>query len=82
MHYRTSKEYKKLLKKSKINNVTVKKENSEYYAIINITTTEEQLKKKGNNISTDIRQKKHTTISNKQEITKLNLKNKDEQNRK
>ena len=36
MHYRTSKEYKKLLKKSKINNVTVKKENGEYYAIIKL----------------------------------------------
>ena len=36
VHYQTSKEYRRLLKTSKINNVTVKKENGKYYAIVNI----------------------------------------------
>ena len=45
IHYRTSSYYKYLLKNSKINNVTVKRENGKYYAIVNITTTVEQLKK-------------------------------------
>lgn len=34
IHYRTSKKYRKLLKTSKINNVTVKRENGKYYAVV------------------------------------------------
>ena len=46
VHYRTSKKYKNLLKSSKINNITVKKENRKYYAIVNIKTSINELEKK------------------------------------
>ena len=46
VHYRTSKKYKNLLKSSKINNITVKKENGKYYAIVNIKTSIDELEKK------------------------------------
>lgn len=82
VHYRTSKEYKKLLKKSKINNVTVKKENSEYYAIINITTTEEHLEKTGKDIGIDLGLKNLATLSNGQEIANLDLTKEDKMIRK
>ena len=82
VHYRTSKEYKKLLKKSKINNVTVKKENSKYYAIINITTTVEYLEKSGENIGIDLGLKNLATLSNGQEIANLDLTQEDEMIRK
>ena len=63
--YRTSKEYKKLLKTSKINNVTVKKENGKYYAIVNIKTEIEEYKKTGENIGIDLGIKTLATLSNK-----------------
>ena len=74
IHYRTSTQYKKLLKNSKINNVTVKRENGKYYAIINITTTVEELKKTGKNIGIDLGLKNLATLSNGQEIANLDLK--------
>ena len=77
VHYRTSSQYKKLLKNSKINNVTVKRENGKYYAIINITTTVEELEKTGNNIGIDLGLKNLATLSNGQEITNLDLKKED-----
>ena len=77
VHYRTSKEYKKLLKKSKINNVTVKKENGKYYAIINITTTVEYLEKSGKEIGIDLGLKNLATLSNGQEIANLDLNKED-----
>ena len=77
VHYRTSKEYKKLLKKSKINNVTVKKENGKYYAIINITTTVEYLEKSGKEIGIDLGLKNLATLSNGQEIANLDLTHED-----
>ena len=73
VHYRTSTKYKRLLKTSKINNVTVKRENGKYYAIINITTTIEPLKKTGHDIGIDLGLKKLATLSNGQEIVNLNL---------
>ena len=82
VHYRTSKEYKKLLKKSKINNVTVKKENGEYYAIINITTTEEHLENTGKDIGIDLGLKNLATLSNGQEIANLDLTKEDKMIRK
>ena len=54
IHYHTSKKYKKILKSSKINNVTVKQENGKYYAIVNITTTVEEFDKTGENIGIDL----------------------------
>ena len=74
IHYRTSTQYKKLLKNSKINNVTVKRENGKYYAIVNITTTVEELKKTGKNIGIDLGLKNLATLSNGQEIANLDLK--------
>ena len=73
VHYRTSTEYKKLLKTSKINNVTVKRENGKYYAIVNIKTTVEELEKTGKNIGIDLGLKNLATLSNGQEITNLDL---------
>ncbi len=78
VHYRTSTEYKKLLKTSKINNVTIKRENGKYYAIVNITTTVEELEKTGKNIGIDLGLKNLATLSNGQEITNLDLKREDE----
>ena len=73
VHYRTSKEYKKLLKNSKISNVTVKKENGKYYAIVNVVTEVEELKKTGENIGIDLGLKTLVTLSNTQEIANLDL---------
>ena len=77
VHYRTSTEYKKLLKTSKINNVTIKRENDKYYAIVNITTTVEELEKTGKSIGIDLGLKNLATLSNGQEITNLDLKRED-----
>lgn len=77
VHYRTSSKYKKLLKNSKINNITVKRENGKYYAVVNITTTIEELEKTGDNIGIDLGLKNLATLSNGQEITNLDLKKED-----
>ena len=77
VHYRTSTEYKKLLKTNKINNVTIKRENGKYYAIVNITTTVEELEKTGKSIGIDLGLKNLATLSNGQEITNLDLKRED-----
>lgn len=77
VHYRTSKEYRKLLKTCKINNVTVKRENGKYYAIVNITTTVEELEKTGKDIGIDLGIKNLATLSNGQEIANLCLKKED-----
>ena len=77
VHYRTSSKYKKLLKNSKINNVTVKREDGKYYAIVNITTTLEELEKTGEDIGIDLGLKNLATLSNGQEIVNLDLKKED-----
>ena len=82
VHYRTSTRYKKLLKTSKINNVTVKRENGKYYAIVNITTTVEELNKTGNEIGIDLGIKNLATLSNGQEIANPDLTREDEMIRK
>ena len=73
IHYHASSKYKKLLKTSKINNVTVKRENGKYYAIVNITTTITPLEKTGNNIGIDLGLKNLATLSNGLEINNLDL---------
>lgn len=45
VHYRTSTKYKKLLKTSKINNITVKRENGQYYAVVNINHNSQKTRK-------------------------------------
>ena len=77
IHYRTSKEYRKLLKTSKINNVTVKRENGKYYAVVNITTSVEELEKTGSSIGIDLGLKKLATLSNGEIIDNLDLKKED-----
>lgn len=78
VHYRTSKKYRKLLKNSKINNVTIKKENGKYYAVINITTSVNELEHTGENIGIDLGLKNLATLSNGQEIINLDLKYEDQ----
>ena len=78
IRYHTSKEYRKLLKSSKINNITIKKENSKYYAIINIITSVNELKHTGKNIGIDLGLKNLATLSNGQEIANLDLKHEDQ----
>ena len=78
IRYHTSKEYRKLLKSSKINNITIKKENGKYYAIINIITSVNELKHTGENIGIDLGLKNLATLSNGQEITNLDLKHEDQ----
>ncbi|MBQ6143130.1 MAG: transposase, partial [Clostridia bacterium] len=78
VHYRTSKKYRKLLKTSKINNVTVKRKNGKYYAIVNIKTEVEELEKTGETIGIDLGLKKLATLSNTTEIDTLDLKKEEE----
>ena len=77
VHYHASSKYKKLLKSSKINNVTVKRENGKYYAIVNIETTVEELELTGVNIGIDLGLKNLATLSDGQEINNLDLKKED-----
>ena len=72
-HYRTSRKYKKLLKESKINNVTVKRENGYYYAMVNIETSIDKLPHKNKNVGIDLGIKNLATLSNGEEITNLDL---------
>ena len=74
VHYHTSKKYRKLLKNSKINNITVKRENGKYYAVVNITTTVEELEKTGEKIGIDLGFKKLATLSNGDEIEAPDIK--------
>ena len=76
--YRTSKEYRKLLKSSKINNVTVKRENGKYYAVVNIKTTVEEFEKTGKQVGIDLGLKSLATLSNGQVIANLDLKREEE----
>ena len=80
--FRTSKEYKNLLKKGsdpndntvKIQNATIKKENMKYYAIINIKCIHTPVEKKDNQqIGIDIGCKKLAVLSNENEIANLDL---------
>ena len=77
VYYRTSTKYKKLLKNSKINNVTIKRENGKYYVIVNITTSVEDLEKTGKYVGIDLGLKNLVTLSNGQEINNLDLKKED-----
>ena len=77
-----TRKYKKLLKNSKINNVTVKRENDKYYAIVNITTTVEELEKTNMNVGIDLGLKNLATLSNGQVIANLDLTHEDKMIRK
>lgn len=81
--FKTSKEYKILLKKGsdkndktvKIKHATIKKEHNKYYAVINIECIYTPIKKTGHQqIGIDIGCDKLAVLSNKQEIANLDLK--------
>ena len=82
VHYQTSPEYRKLLKTSVINNVTVKKENGKYYAIVNIYTIVSKLKCRGKSVGIDLGLKNLATLSTGLEIANLNLEREDQMIRK
>ena len=71
IHYRTSPQYKQLLKESKINNVTIKKEHNHYYAVFNIETEKQPMKKTGEAVGIDLGIRTLATLSNGLKITNL-----------
>ena len=71
VHYRTSPQYKQLLKESKINNVTIKKEHNYYYAVFNIETEKQPMKKTGEAVGIDLGIRTLATLSNGLKITNL-----------
>ena len=71
VHYRTSPQYKQLLKESKINNVTIKKEHNHYYAVFNIETEKQTMKKTGEAVGIDLGIRTLATLSNGLKITNL-----------
>ena len=78
VHYRTSKEYRKLLKTCPIKNVTVKKENGKYYAMVLIEAPEISFKKTNKNVGIDLGFKTLATYSTGEKKANLNLKKVDE----
>ena len=81
--FKTSKEYRKILDRGsnpndptvKIKHVTIKKEYGKYYAIVNVECIHIPVKKKENpeKVGIDIGCTKLAVLSNKKEITNLNL---------
>ena len=82
VNYHTSREYRKLLKTSKINHVTVKKENGKFYAIVNVETPVEPFEKTGKAVGIDLGLKNLATLSNGQVITHVDLSKEDKMIRK
>lgn len=75
IYYRTSKEYKELLKsdKVKINNVTIKKQNGKYYAVFNVEIQIEEFSKTFKPVGIDLGMQTLATLSNGLKITNLDL---------
>ena len=75
IYYRTSKEYKELLKNDeiKINNVTIKKSNGKYYAVFNIEAKVETFENTLKTVGIDLGLKSLATLSNGLKITNLDL---------
>ena len=71
VHYRTSTHYKKLLKESKINNVTIKKEHGHFYAVFNIETEVETMDYTYKSVGIDLGMRTLATLSNGLKITNL-----------
>ena len=78
VHYRTSKEYRKLLKTCPIKNVTVKKENGKYYAMVLIEAPSISFKKTNKNVGIDLGLRTLATYSTGEKKANLNLKKVDE----
>jgi len=77
VHYRTSPQYKQLLKESKINNITIKKEHNHYYAVFNIETEKQTLEKTGKIVGIDLGIRTLATLSNGLKITNLDTTHED-----
>jgi putative transposase len=71
VHYRTSAHYKRLLKESKINNVTIKKEHGHFYAVFNIETEVETMDYTYKSVGIDLGMRTLATLSNGLKITNL-----------
>ena len=71
VHYRTSPQYKKLLKESKINNVTIKKEHGHFYAVFNIKTEVETMDYTYKSVGIDLGMRTLAILSNGLKITNL-----------
>ena len=71
VHYRTSPQYKRLLKESKINNVTIKKEHGHFYAVFNIKTNVETMDYTYKSVGIDLGMRTLATLSNGLKITNL-----------
>ena len=71
VHYRTSNHYKKLLKESKINNVTIKMEHGHFCAVFNIETNVETMDYTYNIVGIDLGMRTLATLSNGLKIANL-----------
>jgi putative transposase len=71
VHYRTSPQYKRLLKESKINNVTIKKEHGHFYAVFNIKTNVETMDYTYKSVGIDLGMRTLAILSNGIKITNL-----------
>jgi putative transposase len=71
VHYRTSTHYKRLLKESKINNVTIKKEHGHFYAVFNIETNVETMDYTYKSVGIDLGMRTLAILSNGLKITNL-----------
>jgi len=71
VHYRTSTHYKRLLKESKINNVTIKKEHGHFYAVFNIETEVETMDYTYKSVGIDLGMRTLAILSNGLKITNL-----------
>ena len=77
VHYRTSNHYKKLLKESKINNVTIKKEHGHFYAVFSIETNVETMDYTYNIVGIDLGMRTLATLSNGLKIANLDTRHED-----
>ena len=73
IHYRTSKEYKKILNESKINHATLKYHNGIYYVSFNTKIPKDIYKKTNKNVGIDLGMKTLATLSTGLKITNLDL---------
>ena len=77
--FKTSKEHKQKIQKSKINNITIKLENGIYYGIININTKHKPMKDCFQAVGIDIGIRRPLTCSDGLKMEELNL-TREEQN--
>jgi len=71
--FKTSKQYKKLLSNSKINNATVEFKNGKYLAVVNVETIHQQLPYSKTSVGIDMGLKTFATLSNGLKIANLDV---------